>query len=141
MLDRAGRSTLQQFVVVAFAAIPAVDQISSIPWYGAVATALGAGVVSLLTSLASWKVPTLSFWPDLGVRVGKTFVQSLLATLGAGAINLFSVYWLHAVDMAAFAALLSLVMGLLATGANVTKSAASASLVYDSATDEEVAKA
>lgn len=141
MLDRAGRSTLQQFVVVAFSAIPAINTVSRIPWYAALATGLGAGVVSLLTSLVSWKVPTLTFWPDIIVRVGKTFAQSLLATLGAGVINLFSVPWVHALDMAIGAAALSLLTGLIATGVHPGIGIEpSASLVYSSPTDEALAK-
>lgn len=131
ILDRAARSTMQKFLIVAFAATPGVHAISHIPWYQALGVGAGAGVISVLMSLASLKVPVLPFWPDLGVRALRSFVQSLLVTWGAGGLDVFHTSWGTALGMAVAMAGSSLVTGLIA--ARSPSSIDSASLAYDSA--------
>lgn len=50
---------------------------------------------------------SIQFLRDLLERALKTFCQTLVALLGAGAVDLLSVPWLPALSTAGFAALLS----------------------------------
>lgn len=99
-LDRAGRSAVQKFLLIAFAAVPGVHIVTGAEWYAAVGTGLGAGVLSLIMSVLSWKVPQLTYWPDLGLRLARSFLQSLLTTWGADAVNLFHISWRHSLLVA-----------------------------------------
>jgi hypothetical protein len=49
-------------------------------------------------------------------RAVKTFCQALLATLGAGAVNILEVPWLSAVSVAAGAALISVLTSVASSG-------------------------
>lgn len=138
MFDRAGRTTLQQFLVIAFAGIPAVGSVTHLAWYEALGVGVGAGVLSILMSLLSWKVPVLSFWPDVLVRMVRTFVQSLVASIGAGAFNVFTANWGALLTIALATSALSLASSLLVSGVYAPKStlASSPSIAYDSTTHE-----
>lgn len=122
MLERAGSSAAQQFLVIVLGGGLLLTKISGLPWLTAIGTAGGAFVISLLTSLVTLSVPKLPYWPDLLIRVAKTFGQSLLATLGAGVVNLTTVPWLTAINTAAVVAFMSLVKGLVARNAPITPS-------------------
>lgn len=50
---------------------------------------------------------TLTYFKSLVERAVKTFCQTLVAVLGAGALDLLSVPWLPAISTAGMAALLS----------------------------------
>lgn len=53
---------------------------------------------------------------ELAERAVKTFAQALVATLGAGAVDLLSVPWLGAISAAAVAALLSVLTSVASAG-------------------------
>lgn len=134
VLDRAARTTLQQFIIVAFAAIPAVGSITRVAWYEALGVGIGAGILSILMSLLSWRVPVLPYWPDVAVRMARTFVQSLVASVVAGAFNIFTADWGNLLTLALAAAMASLATSLATS--SVKGVDASASLVYDTTTQE-----
>lgn len=115
VLERAATSAGEQFLAVLLAT-GTILSIIGLPWGPALATAAGAFVVSFLASelQIAAGLGTLAYWPDLAVRVGKAFGASLLATLGAGVVDVTTVPWVTALNVAAVAALLALVKGLLA---------------------------
>jgi hypothetical protein len=80
--------------------VPGVHIVTGAEWYAAVGTGLGAGVLSLIMSVLSWKVPQLGYWPDLGLRLARSFLQSLLTTWGADSVNLFHISWRHSLLVA-----------------------------------------
>lgn len=119
-VERAGWSAGQQFVSIVLTA-GSVTAVAGLPWELALWTAAGAAIVSVLTtavlyltSLGAPGVLKLSFWPDLIVRLTKTFLSSLLGSMGAAAVNPMTFGWVAALNVAAVATLGSLAKGLLA---------------------------
>jgi hypothetical protein len=106
--ERAARTFIQQFAVVMF---PAGVLAAGQHWMLALDSAGFAAIVSVLTSVLTFKVPSLPNWADLGLRVVKTFLQSFVGTLSA--TNVLSVShadWKGALAVAvpvAFTALLT----------------------------------
>ncbi len=61
------------------------------------------------------KTTNLSFWPDVVVRLGKTFLASLLASIAAaGVFNVVEFDWTTALNVAFVTTLTALGKGLLA---------------------------
>jgi hypothetical protein len=125
MFERAATSAGEQFLVIAIGG-GALLGATGLPWALALATAAGAALLSLLTSAVTIPFGVLSYWADLTVRVVKAFAQSLLATVGTSeVVDVRSVPWTQALNVAVLMALLALVKGLLAPYAPMTPSLAS----------------
>ncbi len=79
---------------------------------------LGAAVVSVLATALQYltQQTDLTYWPDLTVRLAKTFIASVVGTIGADAFDVFEFDWQRALDIAALATLAALAKGLLARG-------------------------
>ena len=116
-LERAGWSAAQQFFAVLLTT-SAAAKVGALPWQLALATSAGAAVASLVATGLQYlgKLTDLSFWPDLGVRVVKTFLASLAGSFGADVINVTTFDWTTALNLAAVAAITALGKGLLARG-------------------------
>lgn len=139
LIDRVGRSTLQQFLVVAFAASPAVG-FDSVRWYAALGMGLGAGAYTLVANLLSWKIPVLPFWPNALVRAGRTFLTTLLNLWTFDAFDVFNTEWSNQIWMALGAAGLSLATAMMvagtSNGSGVAEYEPSPSLAYRNTVDE-----
>jgi Putative lactococcus lactis phage r1t holin len=112
-LERAGWTAGQEFLAVL---LTSASSVISLPWKTALSMAAGAAVVSLLGTAVQYlgKWTSVAYWPDLGVRLVKTFLASLLGSAGADAIDVLSFNWANALNLAALATLLALAKGLLA---------------------------
>lgn len=119
-LERAARTFIQQFVVILMATGSAGLLVHQ-NWLIAVDSAGFAALVSLVTSIATFKVPTLSPLYDLLLRVVKTFLQSFAGTLAAAEVlNLSHVDWKGDLAVAIPVALTALLTGLAALGVPFT---------------------
>lgn len=115
-LERAARTFVQQFTVLLVAGGTAGLLVTQ-NWLLALDSAGFAAIVSVLTSVLTFKVPALSAQFDLALRVAKTFLQSFLGTLTA--TNVLSVShadWKGALAVAVPVALAALVTGVAALG-------------------------
>lgn len=121
-LERALSSAAEQFLSVVL--VMQVVSLTGLPWKAALSTAGGAFVVSGLLTVVQYVVgaQTLPFYVDLLVRAVKAFAASLLATLGGGVVDVLHVPWVSALDVAALAAFLSIVKGLLSPNAHLSPS-------------------
>jgi hypothetical protein len=121
LAERALSSAGEQFLAVVTAG-GAMLSVAGLPWKLALATAAGAAVGSVLLSVGQYATGTtkLPYALDVTVRVVKTFAASLAATLGAGAVNVLDVPWRAALNVAAVAALLTLVKCVLAASTHTT---------------------
>lgn len=113
--ERALSSAGEQFLSVILLG-GAVLSLAGLPWKVALATSAGAFLISILLSLAQFSVglQSLSFWPDTAIRLVKTFAASLLGSLGSGVIDVTSVPWKDALNLAAVATFIALVKCVLA---------------------------
>lgn len=122
-LERAGRTFIQQFTVLLLAA-PAAGLLVQQNWLAAVDSAVFAAIISLITSVITFKVPVLPVWADLLLRVLKTGLQSFLATLVAGKILTISgADWQGALGVAIPVMLAAFLTGLAALGVPSTNGA------------------
>lgn len=113
-LERAARTFIQQFVVVLMTASTAGLLVTQ-HWAVAADSALFAAIISLITSVITFRVPTLPSQLDLALRVVKTFLQSFLGTLAASQVASVShADWKGALAVAVPVAVTSLLTGLLA---------------------------
>jgi len=118
-LERAGWTAGQQFfaVLLATGAAGAVAGVADLPWKLATSMAVGAAIISLVTTAVQYAAGQTGggFWKDLGWRLGKTFLASLGASFGADkAFNVLEFDWTGALDLAVLATLGALGKGLLA---------------------------
>jgi hypothetical protein len=135
VLDRALRTVVQKFLVLSFASVPGVAVDTHTYWLDNLGVSLGAGVLSVLMSFATLKVPVLKYWPDLGVRMVRTYVQSLLVLVGADVVfNVFDTDWQGILLLAAATAGSSVLTSLF--GAGVSGNVKSASFAFASVVDE-----
>lgn len=118
-LERAATSAGEQFISVII--LGGVVKVSGLPWAAALSTAGGAALISLLLSVTQFAY-VLPFWADVLERGVKTFAASLLATLGGGLVDLLSVPWHDALDVAALAALLAIIKGYLSPNGHMSAS-------------------
>jgi len=119
--ERAGWSAGQVFFATIVAG-GAVTVVNGVPWKTALTAALGAGVSSVVLTALQYlgRATNLSFWPDLIVRLGKTFLGSLAASFSAGKVlDVTTFHWSAALNVAALATLSALGKGLLARGAAI----------------------
>jgi hypothetical protein len=115
-LERAGWSAGQVFVATLLAGGTAVS-VASLPWKYASTLAISAAVSSaILTTLQyAAKATSWSFWPDLLIRLVKTFLASLAASVAAaGIFDVTAFDWGTALNVAVLATLAGLGKGLLA---------------------------
>lgn len=94
----------------------AATKVGDLPWELALATAAGAAIVSVLTSIAqrAAQLTDLDYWPDLGARLLKTFIAAFLGVVGANFFNVLDFDWENAANIAALATLAALAKGFLA---------------------------
>ncbi|BCB76688.1 hypothetical protein GCM10022251_50400 [Phytohabitans flavus] len=118
LLERAGWSAGQVFVATLLAGgATATATAGSLPWKYALTLALSAAVSSVILTLIQYASHTtkLSFWPDLLVRLGKTFLATLAASIAAANVfNIMTFDWNAALNLAFLATLTALGKGLLA---------------------------
>lgn len=112
--ERAGRTFVQQFTVMLLATGSAGLLVHQ-HWLVALDSAGFAAAMSVLTSVLTFKVPALPAWADLGLRVVKTFVQSVVGTLtAANVLSVSHANWHGALAVAVPVALTALLTGLAA---------------------------
>jgi hypothetical protein len=136
-LERAGWSAAQVFFATLLAGGSAVAA-GGVPWQYASVLALSAAVVSVvltaiqyvaqLADLSRFRLGrTATFWLDMLIRLVKTFLTSLAASLAAAhPFNVVSFDWPTALNVATLAVLGALGKGLLARGSDSGATAAGA---------------
>ncbi|HEY2793566.1 MAG TPA: hypothetical protein VGJ28_14475 [Micromonosporaceae bacterium] len=118
-LERAGWSAGQVFLATLLAG---GSSIAGLPWKYASILAAGAAVSSIVLTAVQYlgHFTNLPFWPDLLVRLAKTFLGSLAASFSASKVfDVTAFHWSAALNVAALATLSALGKGLLARGAAV----------------------
>lgn len=105
-LERAGWSAGQAAFALLIAG-GAVTDVVGLPWWAMVVAGITAFVVSFLTTGVQYlfSLENLSFWVDLPVRAAKTFGAVLIAALSVNGVNLLSLDWKAAINLAGVAAL------------------------------------
>ena len=117
LLERAAWTAGQVFFSVLL--VTESTGVVDLPWVTAGATALGAAVVSVLTTLVL-HIDSLrgrvaeNFLVDLLLRLAKTFVSAFLGVVGAATFNVLEFDWASALNLAALATLAALGKGFLA---------------------------
>ncbi len=120
-LERAGWSAGQVFFATLLAGGTAAN-VGGLPWKYALVLALGAGVSSIVLTVIQYltRLTNLSFWPDLLVRLAKTFLGSLAASWSAASVfDITKFGWVAALNVAALATVSALAKGLLARGQTI----------------------
>lgn len=116
LLERAGWSAGQVFMATLLAG-GAATSAGNLPWKYALTLALSAAISSVVLTLIQYASHTtrLGFWPDLLVRLGKTFLASIAASIAAaGIFDVTTFDWNAALNVAVLATLTALGKGLLA---------------------------
>jgi hypothetical protein len=114
-LERAASTFVQQFVVLLIPTMVVADDVVKVTNYGIAADIAGfAALISLLTSILTFKVPVLPIGWDLTFRVIKTFIQSLAGTLTADQVtpSLVHANWHSALGIALVVSMTALLKGL-----------------------------
>ena len=114
-VERAGWSAGQQFVAILLAAGTA-GSVLALPWVLAGAMAAGAAVASLVATAVQYLTGLTgrTFWPDLAIRLVKTFLVSLAASFGAEVVNVLTFNWSEALGIAVLTTIGALGKGFLA---------------------------
>jgi len=115
-LERAGWSAGEIFFATLLAGGTALS-VANLPWKYSLTVALSAAVSSIVLTALQYlaKQTNLSFWPDLLVRLVKTFLGSLSASFAAAKIfDVTMFHWSAALNVAVLATLAALGKGLLA---------------------------
>jgi hypothetical protein len=118
LLERAGWSAGQVFFATLVGGGTTVA-VADLPWRYSLTIALSAGVSSVVLTVLQYLVraTNLSFWPDMVVRLAKTFVASIAASIAAAEVfNVMTFGWTAALNVAALATITALGKGLLARG-------------------------
>lgn len=116
ILERAGWSAGQVFFATLLAGGTA-STVANLPWKYAATIAVGAAVSSVLLTVLQYlaRMTDLTFWPDMLVRLAKTFIASLAASMAAGSVfNVTTFEWESALNVAVLATITALGKGLLA---------------------------
>ncbi|WP_204297193.1 hypothetical protein [Actinoplanes campanulatus] len=113
-LERAGWSAGQVFIATLLAG--GVSSVTELPWKYSVTIAIGAFISSVILTGVQYlsKMTNLAFWPDLLVRLAKTFLSSLAGSMTAGVFDVTAFGWDAALNVAFLATVASLAKGLLA---------------------------
>ena len=114
-LERAGWSAGQVFFATLLAGGTSVS-VANLPWKYASTLAISAAVASAVLTAAQYaaRITNLSFWPDMIVRLVKTFLATLAASMAAGVFDVTKFNWTTALNIAFVATLTALGKGLLA---------------------------
>ena len=115
-IERAGWSAGQVFFATLLAGGTAAT-VSNLPWKYAGIMAASAALASIILTAAQYrlKMTKLGFWPDMIVRLGKTFLASLAGSIAAAhPFNVMTFHWSTALNVAAVAVLTAFGKGLLA---------------------------
>lgn len=114
--ERAGWSAGEVFFATLLAGGPVVAAAASLPWKYSLTLAVGAAVSSAVLTALQYlgRLTDLPFWPDLLVRLAKTFLGSLAASFAAGLFDVTTFHWATALNVAVLATLSALGKGLLA---------------------------
>jgi hypothetical protein len=115
-LERAGWSAGEVFFATLLAGGTAAS-VANLPWAYSLTLAFSAAVSSAILTAVQYlaKKTNLSFWPDLLVRMLKTFLGSLSASFAAAKVfDVTTFHWATALNVAALATLTALGKGLLA---------------------------
>ena len=117
-VERAGWSAGQVFFATLLAGGTAASA-ANLPWKYSSTLALSAAVSSMVLTAIQYLTRTtdLPFWPDMLVRLAKTFLSSVAASIiAAGVFDVTTFNWTTALNVAALATLTALGKGLLARG-------------------------
>jgi len=117
-LERAGWSAGQVFLATLLAGGTAAS-VANLPWKYSSTLALSAAVSSMILTAIQYLTRTtdLPFWPDLLIRLAKTFLASIAASIVAsGVFDVTAFNWTTALNVAVLATLTALAKGLLARG-------------------------
>jgi hypothetical protein len=117
-LERAGWSAGQVFFATLLAGGSTITA-ANLPWKYASTLALSAAVASVVLTVVQYatKATDLPFWPDTLVRLGKTFLASLAASIiASGVFDITKFDWTTALNVALLATITALGKGLLARG-------------------------
>ncbi len=130
--ERAGWTAGQAFFAVLLTS-GAGDGTVNVPWRLALAMAAGAALTSVVTTMIQYLTPLrgIGFWPDLLVRLAKTFLASLVGSFGAGAFDVLTFRWSSALDLAVVTTLGALAKGFLAAGSGPQAKATPSTLPED----------
>ncbi|MEV6350239.1 hypothetical protein [Actinoplanes sp. NPDC051851] len=92
------------------------DTVTHLPWKYALSLAAGAFIASVVLTAVQYlsKLTDLAYLPDLLVRLAKTFLGSLAASMLAGVFDVTTFGWGAALNVAVLATLASLAKGVLA---------------------------
>lgn len=115
-IERAGWSAGQVFFATLLAGGTAAT-VANLPWRYASVMALSAALASVILTSIQYlsKMTKLGFWPDIIVRLGKTFLASLAGSVAAAhPFNVTTFHWSTALNVAAVAVLTAFGKGLLA---------------------------
>jgi hypothetical protein len=115
-LERAGWSAGQVFFATLLAGGAAVST-ADLPWKYSATIAVSAAVSSVILTALQYaaKLTDLPFWPDLLVRLAKTFLGSLAASIvTSGVFDITRFHWSTALNVAFVATITALGKGLLA---------------------------
>lgn len=114
--ERAGWSAGQVFIATLLAG-GTTSSVANLPWKYAATLAVSAAVSSAILTAIQYaaRVTNLPFTVDLLVRLGKTFLSSLAASIAAaGIFDVTTFDWTTAFNVAALATIAALGKGLLA---------------------------
>ncbi len=117
-LERAGWSAGQVFFATLLAGGATTAGVG-LPWKHASVLALSAAVSSVGLTVVQYltRATNLAFWPDLVVRLAKTFAGSMVASwAGAHVFDITTFDWTTALNVAFLATIGALGKGLLARG-------------------------
>jgi hypothetical protein len=120
--ERAGWSAAQVFYATVTAG-GVSHVVIGLPWKHALILGVSAGVSSIVLTALQYlsRATDLSFWPDAIVRLGKTFLGSLGASLAATKVfDAFAFNWTNALNIAFLATLAALGKALLARGPHIS---------------------
>ena len=115
-LERAGWSAGEVFFATLLAG-GTTATVANLPWSYSLTLALSAAVSSVILTALQYlaKQTNLAFWPDLLVRLLKTFLGSLSASFAAAKVfDVTTFHWSAALNVAVLATLAALGKGLLA---------------------------
>jgi hypothetical protein len=115
-LERAGWSAGEVFFATLLAGGTAAS-VANLPWAYSLTLAFSAAISSIVLTAVQYlaKQTNLSFWPDLLVRMVKTFLGSLSASIAAAKVfDLTTFHWSATLNVAVLSTLAALGKGLLA---------------------------
>jgi hypothetical protein len=125
-IERAGWSAAQVFYATLTAG-GVGGVVIGLPWKHALILALSAAVSSVVLTVVQYlaRFTDLSFWPDVLLRLAKTFAGSIAAEFAAAKVfDVMTFNWTNALNIAALATLGALGKSLLARGPHVSPSVA-----------------